>query len=347
MTGNGYAATGIFLPLQLAPGQALTFSIRFSPAVAGTAPGAIVLKTNAQNSQLAIPLTGVGNGLLQTIPTGAGFGNVPIGIQNTQTIAVVNTTGRIVEITQVAAHGTGFVAGDIDLPTWMNPGDTAYFLVAFQPASTGNYSASVTVTSTAPNTSVTIPLVGIGVAPTRILSIYPSNLQFYNVDVNASVVQEIQLQSLGNSYLTISADSLKGTGYAANILNGVTLAPWESTTVSVQFTPPATGTSNGALTITSNATNGSSVVVPLTGTGIAGHAVTLRWQPSNSPGVIGYYVYRANASDGSFQRLGGTQLASFSDTSTFSKTEYFYVVTALNESYVESSPSNEVAVTVP
>ena len=167
------------------------------------------------------------------------------------------------------------------------------------------------------------------------------------MDVNASVVQEIQLQNLGNSYLTISADSLKGTGYSANVMNGITIAPWQSTILSVQFAPPTTGTSNGALTITSNATNGSSVVVPLTGNGLAGPAVTLRWQPSSSTGVLGYHVYRANSSNGPFQQLGGAQLASFTDTSTLSKTEYFYVVTAVNENFLESSPSTEVAVTVP
>jgi hypothetical protein len=348
VSGSGYSVSQISLPVQVAAGQTVSVQVHFKPTRAGTASGQILVNSNAGDWKLSIPLIGVGGGLLETVPGAANFGSVPAGTRNTQTIQIVNATSQIVKISSVMANGSSFSASGIHLPMWLSSGRTATFVVAFQPASSANYSGSVTVRSNAPNSSLTIPLSGSGATGTRILSVTPASVAFGGVALHNSLVQQIELQNRGNSNLTISGERLTGTGYSASALSGLTLAPGQSTTVSVEFAPAQSGTFNGTLTIKSNAMNGGSVVVPLTGSGsTAVHSVSLSWQPSSSPGVMEYCVYRSTSAGGPFSKMGTTQLASFMDTSAVSKTEYFYEVTAVNTTNVESSPSNEVAVTLP
>jgi fibronectin type 3 domain-containing protein len=66
--------------------------------------------------------------------------------------------------------------------------------------------------------------------------------------------------------------------------------------------------------------------------------------------LAGYNVYRAVISGGPYARVSPTlspTSVSFVDTSPSSGQTYFYVVTAVGGSGVESVVSNEVAVNVP
>jgi fibronectin type 3 domain-containing protein len=81
------------------------------------------------------------------------------------------------------------------------------------------------------------------------------------------------------------------------------------------------------------------------------HSVTLSWTASTSTGVTGYYVYRGTTS-GQYTKLNptapvsGTQLT-FTDTSVQSGTTYYYAVTAVDSSNVESSYSNQATASIP
>ena len=79
------------------------------------------------------------------------------------------------------------------------------------------------------------------------------------------------------------------------------------------------------------------------------HVVSLTWAPSTSP-VTGYKVYRGTASGGPYtllQALGA--VTSYTDTTVLSGQTYYYVVTSVNSSNVESSYSNQAqaVITVP
>jgi fibronectin type 3 domain-containing protein len=120
--------------------------------------------------------------------------------------------------------------------------------------------------------------------------------------------------------------------------------------LTVVFTPVAAGTSTGQLTITSNSTSGSSALVSLSGTGTAAHSVNLAWgAPVNSPAAIsGYRVYRADGS-GSFTPLNTSIVTqtSYLDHSVQSCTTYHYYVTSVDAADVESSPSNQIILSIP
>jgi hypothetical protein len=77
------------------------------------------------------------------------------------------------------------------------------------------------------------------------------------------------------------------------------------------------------------------------------HSVSLSWDPSPSQ-VMGYFVYRGTAPD-TLSKLNASvdPSTSYVDNSVTGGQTYFYAVTAVDSSKIESASSNQVTVTVP
>jgi alpha-glucosidase len=115
----------------------------------------------------------------------------------------------------------------------------------------------------------------------------------------------------------------------------------------VSFTPSDTGQRTATLSITDNASN-SPQTVSLTGTGCPD--VILSWAASETPGVIGYDIYRGTASGGE----SGTPINSapvntttYVDANVKAGTTYYYVLRAIAANGVQSPASNETNANVP
>jgi hypothetical protein len=76
--------------------------------------------------------------------------------------------------------------------------------------------------------------------------------------------------------------------------------------------------------------------------------VLLTWNASSSP-VVGYYVYRSTVSGGPYavQTTSAIAALNFTDTSVGAGTTYYYVVTSIDTSGVESAYSNQAVATIP
>jgi fibronectin type 3 domain-containing protein len=144
---------------------------------------------------------------------------------------------------------------------------------------------------------------------------------------------------------------VSGTGFAASgITSGETLTPNQSVTVTAQFVPTAAGSVSGSVSISSNATN-SPTAIALSGTGVevTPHSVALSWTASTSP-VSGYNVYRGTTSNGPYATKLNSSLVTtvdFTDTTVTDGTTYYYVVTSVNSSNVESVDSNQATAIIP
>jgi hypothetical protein len=155
----------------------------------------------------------------------------------------------------------------------------------------------------------------------------------------------------GNSNITISGVSVTGTGFSASGLTvGETLTPNQSVTETAQFAPGAAGLVSGSVSITSNATNSpTAIALSATGVAITPRAVALSWTASSSP-VSGYNVYRGTTSNGPYPTKLNPSLvtvADFTDSTVANGTTYYYVVTAVDSSNVESVDSNQATAIVP
>jgi len=146
-------------------------------------------------------------------------------------------------------------------------------IITFTPTVVGTRSGSVTITDNNGGSSgsqQTIALTGIGIAP--IVNLSSTNLSFGNQAVGTmSAAQKVTLSNIGNATLTISSIVATGDFSETNTCGG-SVAVGAKCTISVAFTPSASGTRTGTIGITDNA-NDSPQYIYLTGTGIGGSPI--------------------------------------------------------------------------
>jgi len=157
----------------------------------------------------------------------------------------------------------------------------------------------------------------------------------------------VTITNTGNSSVRISQISVT-PGYS--VTGGgtpVTLTPSQNLVLGVQFSPTATGSLGGTISIVSNAT-GSPAAVTLLGNGVVQHSVTLSWIASTST-VAGYNVYRSTTSGSGYVKVNSSLVIglTYTDSNVVSGTTYFYVATAADSSGNESAFSNQTTAVIP
>ena len=143
--------------------------------------------------------------------------------------------------------------------------------VAFTPTATGALTGTLTFTDNASNSPQTVSLSGTGTAPAVMLS--STSLTFAGQPVGTtSAAQSVTVTNSGTAPLSFTG--IAATGDFAVAASGTTcstsapVAAGGNCVINVTFTPTATGTRSGSLTLTDNAP-GSPQMVSLTGTGTA------------------------------------------------------------------------------
>jgi hypothetical protein len=182
-------------------------------------------------------------------------------------------------VTKLNAPGSALVYS-----TYLGGGglDTGYGLAV---DSAGNaYVTGVTSSSNFPTMNPLQPACGDGntcnagdafvtkiAKPSPVATLVPPNLDFGNQTVSvASTPQVVTLTESGELTLTISSINVTGANsgdFAENNNCGASVAPFTSCSITVTFTPEATGSRTASLNVTDNA-SGSPQTIPLTGVGV-------------------------------------------------------------------------------
>ena len=166
VSGGAFTATGIATPYALAVGSTVTVSITFAPQTATTYSGTVTVTSDAANSPLNITVSGTGaqppEAQLSANPASENFGSINVGTTATQTITLTNNGNTSATINQVSVAGTGFSVSGLTTPYSLAAGGTTSFKVSFSPASSGTYSGTASIVSSAANSPTTVPLSGIG-----------------------------------------------------------------------------------------------------------------------------------------------------------------------------------------
>jgi hypothetical protein len=203
--------------------------------------------------------------------------------------------------------------------------------VTFTPTATGTRTGAITITDSASGSPQSINLTGTGVtvvAPA--VSLSPSSLSFGNQSINTtSAGQNVTLSNTGTGTLNITSIVPSGD-YADTTTCGATLLAGSNCTISVTFTPTATGTRTGAITITDNAA-GSPHSVGLTGTGVAVPVLVRSAGGSSSTGNgSGAVSFSAASAAGDtivlFVRFGGATITSVTDNQSGGSNSYTSVL---------------------
>ena len=293
--------------LALGSPQAKNF-LRWDPTVAPQAPsgylgdGATLHRITGGTNTNAFTVTGPGAngnltlttnlftvsgklaGPLSAAPGSLNFGGVAAGAAaSPRTVTVTNLAPSTV--TPAASTITGPNAADFAIssdgcathPTATDA--TCQISATFQPAATasGPRSATLTVAHNSFGAPLRVPLSGTATASTQApgISVSPSSIDFGQQRiVYGLAAQDVTVTNTGTAPLDITNVQLQG-GAAGDfgVANHCTdpIAPAATCVISASFAPTVVGARATTLRITSNATP-SDTTIPLSGTGIGGHA---------------------------------------------------------------------------
>jgi hypothetical protein len=284
-------------------------------------------------------------------PASISFGSLAVGSTASQSVTISNGGGSNLSVTQVSTTAAGVTITGITLPLTIAAGSQSTFNVVFSPKAAGALSGAVSVVSDLSTTPVPVTLSGVGTVATATLTSSTNTLAFGSVTDGKNSVLPVVLTNSGNSSVTISAVTGPGAPYTTSgVSAGLILTPGQSATLNVTFAPTAAGSDPGTVAVASNATN-SPDTITLSGTGTTSStppSVSLTWTPSVSV-VAGYNVYRSQTSGGPYTKLDSSIVAAdaYTDTAVQSAQTYFYVVTSVTSSGVESADSTQVSATTP
>ncbi|MGD0921624.1 MAG: choice-of-anchor D domain-containing protein [Terriglobia bacterium] len=262
MTLTGILATSPFgettdCAATLSAGASCAIVVTFTPNVAGTTYGALILSDDAPGSPQTVSLTGT---------TAVNFGQQPVGQTSAPQIVSLTNTGSTPRVIAGVAT-TGDFAQSSACGT-LAAGQSCPVNLTFTPAAPGTRTGALVIADNAPGSPHVMNLTGTGLGPGVSLSAASLDLGSQLVGTTGAA-QTVTLENSGNEALSLTGISLGGThsGDFAQTNNcPASLAATASCTLSVTFKPTASGARNGTLTVTDNAP-GSPHTVALWGTG--------------------------------------------------------------------------------
>ena len=354
VSGTGVSVSGMTAPMTLAAGQTANLTVSYKPVATGTLAGSVSIASNATDPSVVVGINATAtSSTLAATPSSVSFGNVAVGSDTTQTIRLQNIGTSQVTISAITPSVSSIAISGVTLPIKLASGTSATLTAAYKPTAAGSVTGKITVTSNAVGSPTIVDLSATAAAAAVQLTPSASSLSFGNVTVGSSGTSQLTVRSTGNTNATISKVTVSGTGF---VLGGsaasVILDPSQTESYTVNFDPKAAGAISGTLTITSNAAN-SPLNIALSGTGVktsaSNHTVALTWERSSTSSVTGYFVYRGTKPSGPFSQLNSSPESSptYSDSTVSSGQVYYYYVTAVDSSNIQSADSNEVSVTIP
>jgi hypothetical protein len=349
VSGSGFSVSAV--PATLAAGQSANFNVTFAPQSGGAVTGSLSIVSNASNSTLKITFSGTGAtpGVLSASSQTLSFGSVQVSSSTTQSETLTNTGGTTITVSQANVSGSGFSVSGLNLPLTLIAGQSFTFGTTFAPASAASVTGTISLTSDASNSTLTISLSGTGTVPGQ-LTVSPSTLDFGSVVVGQSSKLTATLSATGSNVTVSSASASTSEFTLSGVSFPFTITAGQSAAFTVTFSPQSSGSASANISFASSASN-SPTSESLTGNGTAPpqHNVDLSWAASSSTDVVGYNVYRATVSGGPYTKINTALNATtaFVDNSVQAGQTYYYVTTAVDGTGLESGYSNQVKTIIP
>jgi hypothetical protein len=196
-------------------------------------------------------------------PTALTFANQNIGTSSvSQPVTITNFGGSPLNLSSISANG-GFI-DNTACPVNLIAGSNCTVDVSFAPSSTGPANGVLTLFDNSANlgTEQSVTLSGLATAPAAY--VVPKTADFPAQLLNTpSAAQSVVLQNTGTGPLHVASVVATAPFTQTNNCNA-SIAPGAGCTVLVSFTPTATGSASGSLTVNDNA---GQQTISLAGTG--------------------------------------------------------------------------------
>jgi uncharacterized repeat protein (TIGR03803 family) len=247
-----------------APGATCTIFLKFTPSLLAAESATLTVTDNAANSPQTVALTGTGVMPVVLSPTSLSFGNIDEGVSSaTKTVTMTNYQKVALTGISVSTSSTDYTQTNT-CGTSIDAGKKCTITVTFTPSIIGADNATLSITDSASNSPQTAALTGTGLTPVKLTptsETYPS--QTVGTTSNARV---FTLTSMLEATLDNIVISPSGDFTVSSTTCGTTLAAKGKCTIDVVFTPSATGTRTGTLSVSDSAAN-SPQTSTLKGTG--------------------------------------------------------------------------------
>ena len=232
----------------LAAGANCSISVTFKPTVMGLRSASLSVTDNAAGSPQTVSLSGTGTAPAVTFsPVNLIFSKQPIGTASSpQKVTLTNTGTATLNIGSIAGSGDFSQTNTCGLS--VAAGASCTISVTFTPSSIWTRWGLITVTDNALDSPDLVPVAGVG-SGNAVAHLFPANLSFGNQNVGtSSPVETITLSNTGTDTLSLSSIAASGD-YSQTNTCGTSLTAGANCTISVVFTPSASGTRQGYITL--------------------------------------------------------------------------------------------------
>jgi hypothetical protein len=237
-----------------------TINVMFKPTATGNRTGTVTITDNASGGPQKVILNGTGVAVSLSTRS-LSFTDQVVGTSSAAKAVTLTNHGS----TALSILGITISADFLKSTTCgstVAAGASCTISVRFKPTTVGTRTGALTVKDSDPSSPEVVSLAGVG----TFVGLSPLSLSFpAQVVGTISTSKPITVTNHGSPALTISAISTTGD-FAQNHTCGSSLAAGASCTISVFFTPTATGTRTGALSV-SDSGGGSPQKITMSGTG--------------------------------------------------------------------------------
>ena len=270
MTSNNTQFT-ITTVSTISPGATLAIPVKFTPASEGLKTGLIAITSNdPDESTVVISVKGSGIKFpmpnIRVSPSILDFGNVEVGTSLSKILYIYNDGNATLKISSITSNNILFVVVD---KSDVSPGGMIMVPIQFISTSLGQKEGTITIKSNdtdEPNKTMSVRGNGIS-KPEPNISVTPTSMDFGDVVVGNSPVKNIQITNTGNRQLTIYGITSNNEQFVV-INSTTTIAPGNTATISVRFSPLSSGLKTGTVSINSDDPDTPTKIVILQGNGI-------------------------------------------------------------------------------
>jgi len=236
------------------------------------------------------PASGQSAGYLCTLPRALAFGSLVVGATSApQQVTLTNEGNAAITLQAATFSATGFAASGCAAGTVLGPGQSCVLSLTFTPPAVSDYAATVSIPIAGEAQPYRIALTGTGSAaagPAPTLA--PTAAAFASQTVGTtSAAKTLTLSNAGGGLATVNGLTMGGSNpgdfaRSGTCSLGTALGAGASCSITLAFTPSATGARSATLTVSTDA--GAVPVVALSGTGAAVAPPVL----SAGPAALGY-----------------------------------------------------------
>jgi hypothetical protein len=159
VSGTGFTLSNLKVPLTLAPGKNIDFSVVFAPSSSASVTGSLIVVSPDLKSPITVPLSGSGekpDPQLKLSAASVNFGSRSINSSAFQSVTLTNTGNVSLKISSVSDTSAAFSVTGLAAGVSLSPDQKLEFQVWFRPSATGT--ASTTISLVAPPLSTPVKL---------------------------------------------------------------------------------------------------------------------------------------------------------------------------------------------